>query len=558
MTPAPDDSPVTDPFERLWTDYLEGELDENGILELNRLLGENLQLAARAADLYSDHRLLGWTLRPTDQSAFVADTIARLRAESEQFVAGVRERLRSSDDTNRAAAPPRDRRESHLSWLPWLLTAMASIALAVLGTDRLRNRVQPAPAIEQKIVVEQPIAALLVAEVNARFESRSAPDAIRFGPGDYELQEGIVHLRFSSGADVVIPSPAKFTIRDSMHMQLQTGSLRALVAPSAHGFTVDATGVCYEDLGTEFGVSVAKDLKQSEVHIFGGAVDVKSEAGTLLSSLTLGQSARVAEGRVLGPAEAPVPGLYPTPSDVGLLGWQQWRDQIKADPTLVCYYPFESRPDDRTVLTDATGSRNGRIEGARWVSGRWPGKQALLFDRSEDGVEVSLPEDYRQLTVTAWMWVDRVDFGLNAVFNSNNYVRHGLHMQFTRTGHPYVGLYGNGNTRRTEGEPDHPGVPVGRWVHFAGVVDLDKPWCAVYLDGELADITSLTVPNLRVRPGLCRIGNWAEGRDTLNPERGFRGRIDEFAIWRRALEPSELRRHVELGRPSLIAIEPAR
>ena len=42
---------------------------------------------------------------------------------------------------------------------------------------------------------------------------------------------------------------------------------------------------------------------------------------------------------------------------------------------------------------------DGRIAGARWVTGRWPGKQALLFDRDGDHVKVEIPGEFRQMTL---------------------------------------------------------------------------------------------------------------------------------------------------------------
>ena len=51
----------------------------------------------------------------------------------------------------------------------------------------------------------------------------------------------------------------------------------------------------------------------------------------------------------------------------------------------------------------------------------------------------------------------------------------------------------------------------------------------------------------RIRPGICRLGNWlAEGE--FAPMRSLNGRIDELALWNRALGLSEIRSEIERGK----------
>ena len=46
-------------FIELWNDYLEGELDKAGVIELQQILANDERLAQMAADNYRTHRLLG-------------------------------------------------------------------------------------------------------------------------------------------------------------------------------------------------------------------------------------------------------------------------------------------------------------------------------------------------------------------------------------------------------------------------------------------------------------------------------------------------------------------
>ena len=55
-----------------------------------------------------------------------------------------------------------------------------------------------------------------------------------------------------------------------------------------------------------------------------------------------------------------------------------------------------------------------------------------------------------------------------------------------------------------------------------------------------------------MRPGACRIGNWLPAPGWGHSNRSLRGRIDELAIWNRALTEEEVHKRVEAGRPGLL------
>jgi hypothetical protein len=59
-----------------------------------------------------------------------------------------------------------------------------------------------------------------------------------------------------------------------------------------------------------------------------------------------------------------------------------------------------------------------------------------------------------------------------------------------------------------------------------------------------------------IRPNLCRLGNWLPSERHLEKRtRAFRGRMDELAIWNRALLESELRQMFEAGRPNVLELQ---
>jgi hypothetical protein len=344
-------------------------------------------------------------------------------------------------------------------------------------------------------------------------------------------------------------SPARFAIIDRMNMALDEGALRAVVPSSATGFSVYASDVRYEDLGTEFGVAVGKQPGESQLHVFEGRVDLKTPQGKVLSTVEIGESVRVTGGKV-EPTSLEHLEQFPTAATIGQEKWLNWRERLEKDPSLLCYYPFMPELADRGLLKNhaPSGARmDGRIEGARWVTGRWPGKKALLFDRDGDHIKVEIPGEFRQLTVTAWIYLDRCDFALNAIFNSDSWRPGALHCQLTRTGNFVFGHWAKKPQRKQLG----PHVAVGRWTHVAAVADFDGPGTKTFINGELAEEVKLSSFPGTLKPGSCRIGDWFPHTDPSSiPRRGFRGRIDEIALWRRAISPQEIREMVAAGRAS--------
>lgn len=93
---------------------------------------------------------------------------------------------------------------------------------------------------------------------------------MRFGPGEYELLKGVVHLRFSQGADMVLASPVRLEIVDSQHTQMDYGKVRVIAPPAAT--TIKTPAADFVDLGTEFGLGVAPENGASDLYVFGGQV----------------------------------------------------------------------------------------------------------------------------------------------------------------------------------------------------------------------------------------------------------------------------------------------
>jgi hypothetical protein len=241
---------------------------------------------------------------------------------------------------------------------------------------------------------------------------------------------------------------------------------------------------------------------------------------------------------------------FPTPGAIGYQRWQQYAEKLRQDPGLLAFFPFE-KTSDESVLANGVGEDamgDGRIVGARWTTGRWPGKDALLLDRDSDFVEIDIPGEHQELTIAVWLKIDRLDFGLNAILNSNGYDLGDVHFQLTRQGYPRGGVVIKG---RYEEKVMDNSVPLGRWAHVVSVLSSRSRSQQIYINGVLARERQWASDEV-LRPGTCRLGNWLPAAKVDPQKRALRGRVDELAIWKRALPQNEIKQLVEFGRPELL------
>jgi len=88
------------------------------------------------------------------------------------------------------------------------------------------------------------------------------------------VDDGAIEVTFASGAIIVVQAPARFHIVDQNAVDLDDGRLTAHVPFAARGFRVMSPGLLSVDHGTDFGIRTLLSNAASEVHIFGGIVDV--------------------------------------------------------------------------------------------------------------------------------------------------------------------------------------------------------------------------------------------------------------------------------------------
>jgi hypothetical protein len=550
-------------FAELWTDYLEGDLDEAGHAELRALLAEHESLRQKAADLYQVHRLLGFAgvAGDVNSEAFVKDTLARVPRSSDAFVGGIMQRLEgdapqpagaSGDADSTKVVPFQPAAEPSPSpartWhrREWLAAAAALTVTTVGGAVWWEHRSRALSFAR----VAQNAGALLTRDGHVVAVRERLPD------GPLALLQGTLGLNYGRGVQVVIEAPAEFQCRDADSMILHSGRLAAHVPPEAVGFTIETPRGRVIDRGTRFALDTAKE-SATQVHVFEGKVDAHGASTDAPRRLVTGEALSLAQesaplqlrdGAFVHPEELPsvVAGLR--------LGkhqrWLRWRLVVQEDPALVLFAEL-----DPVRLAQGRVIERMSVAGTRPVQGRWPGKTCLDFNLRGDAVKLDVGGErvWPQLTLAAWVRLDRLGEPYQSLYHTDDWRRGRpgqLHWMITRTAKMRLALQGNVIAGVPPEKPVYAdadsSIPVlperGRWVHLAVVYDSDARTARFFLNGNFDNEVRHDVAH-PVQLGSAQIGNWNK------QDRKLSGRFDELIILGRALADEEVQAIYAAGNP---------
>lgn len=282
---------MSPPFDELWTDYLEGDLNEGGFAELNELLATDADLMQRAADLYEEHRLLGVALRPFDRDRFVEDVQAAIASDREQFVSDVASAvgIRPAKDTVAGLCEPGTDEKQPASQRPATGRRLGSaaglvaiVALSVLvsallwrGDNEGTTPTEPrstAADNPRNVPSARPVATLLLAEECLWSTHATLDEGQRLTAESLKLKSGLAVIRFDGGAEVVMTGETSLTLVTSERAELQYGDVVVRADDGAEGFELTTPASPIVDLGTEFAVRVDRS-GTTEVHVLDGIVE---------------------------------------------------------------------------------------------------------------------------------------------------------------------------------------------------------------------------------------------------------------------------------------------
>ena len=385
-------------------------------------------------------------------------------------------------------------------------------------------------------------------------------------PGWLKFKRGLVELQFYRGARVVLEGPAEFQVVSDMEAVCGLGKLRVDVPPSAHGFKVLAPNAQVVDLGTAFGMQVRAD-GQSDMQVLEGQVKMADKASPL-RNFNQGQAVHV-DGSGQMNEVAPDGKTYLSPAEVErrvndesrrqFQGWREFSQIIAQDPSLLLYYDFENSADTDHLLANrakaSVPDSAGTIVGCQWTEGRWPTKRALDFKQFGDRVRFSLSSKPDSLTCMAWVRVDGLSHAYSALLMSGDGTVGETQWQLKTTGEIVFGKrmipgWGQGHVDTCVSPSLINPEQMGLWMHLAFVYDAKTRTVTHFLNGQAVS-TKMLSSEQTIGIGTMEIGNWTprEG-EPMEPVRNFNGRMDEFAVFGRALSAEEIAHAFEVGRPN--------
>ena len=455
--------------------------------------------------------------------------------------------------------PPPQKASSHQP--KWVLALAACLALLATGwwVFRLSHSNDRKGATSKAVAMLNRVAD---AQWNASAETPRLGSPLE--PGWLRLKSGLAQIVFYSGARMVIEGPAEVQIVSPSEASCRNGRLTADVPPQARGFRIGTPQMNVTDLGTSFGLDVKE--RRTELHVFKGSVEFQSATGAARQSLKEGAGAVTEKSRsptmisADPEAFAALFDLQFRSSAAEVLRHEQWRaasSRLNDDPSLLVHFKFEQTDTSEWQLRNASGrkeaSLDGTIVGCQWTEGRWPGKQALEFRSVNDRIRIDVPGEYESLTLAAWVRVQGLDRQINSLFMSDGFEAGTVHWSVRHDG--VLALTAIGSEPR-----DHqicispPALTLnqfGLWVHLAVVIDGGTKHVIQYLNGAPASEHALNI-NGPFRVGVAEVGNWnAKGFPRNDPFmiRNFGGAMDEFCLFSRALNESEIRALYSAGKP---------
>ncbi len=446
----------------------------------------------------------------------------------------------------------------------WAIALAACAALLATGLWNFPPA-RPQGPVDRTVMTSKAIA-MLNRTVNAGWSVPAEAPRLNapLDPGWLQLESGLAEVVFYSGARLVVEGPAEIQLISANYALCRRGRITAEVPPAARGFRIDTPQGTVTDLGTSFGLAVKGG--QTELHVFKGTVKLQAANEAVDHNLREGTGA-IMESRQVSRLIAADRSVFASLFDLQVRSaaaealrfdrWQLSSERLNGDPSLLVRFDLEGTNtfhwqlrnscERRAAMTDAT------IVGCQWVEGRWPNKRALEFQSVNDRVRLSVPGGFESLTLTAWVRVQGLDRKLNSLFMSDGFVPGTVHWLIRRDG--VLGLTVIGADPRNHQVVASPPVltleKFGMWLHLGVVLNGSAQRVAHYVNGQRVSEEPLRIDG-PFRIGAAELGNW-NGKGFPNDDpfmiRNFGGAMDEFCLFSRALDGTEIRTLYTEGRP---------
>ncbi|MFL2480864.1 MAG: LamG-like jellyroll fold domain-containing protein [Verrucomicrobiales bacterium] len=203
---------------------------------------------------------------------------------------------------------------------------------------------------------------------------------------------------------------------------------------------------------------------------------------------------------------------------------------IAFETNLVSYWPLDSDFDD------AKAENHGLEEGGpiEFQTGKFDGAVYLNGSQSIEitGDENTFDFAGESFTVSAWYTAEAINKSWQCLVAKGEGNGWRLHRRGGDNPPEMTFTGGNGDVDRHNVAMTVGGDPE-TWHHVAGVTDADTQEQILYLDGE--EVARKAGATLQDRSNPMRIGDNPDARN-----RNWQGKVDDVAVWGRALQPNEI------------------
>lgn len=218
-------------------------------------------------------------------------------------------------------------------------------------------------------------------------------------------------------------------------------------------------------------------------------------------------------------------------------------DALTIDPTslsrdLVAHWTFDT-VDDGIVRDSSGNGYHGQLTGGtRIAAGRFQGALSLA---SGDSVAVAdFPQATARWTASLWIRISAADLAASTsdwstILSNETQFAGGweIHLD-NRPGYQrFDAAYFAGATFGDYVRVFCECLDAGRWIHLTTVWDAPAARMTLFRDGQLIHEAAMPGP-IQTGDKTLYLGRWNQAGRTLAAD------LDDFAIWRRALQPAEI------------------
>ncbi len=373
---------------------------------------------------------------------------------------------------------------------------------------------------------------------------------------EIELVDGLAEIWFYRGARLTLEGPVILRIAGGNSVILDHGKLVANVSDSATGFEIDTSLANIRDLGTEFAVAVTQQAG-TEVQVFQGKVEVR------LASNSDAQPHLVVAGERFNIAPSGVAVHRPAAKGAAVFVRRvpPQRNELRVSDAYVqairqaepvIYWRCESESGDRIANEMSSKHALEVVGGVRLLPTDENNNAAVFGGTRDPHYLVCRDADMlagSQYTVELWCQpythsrptMVMLGLGRNAVTDSLMLSLDGAAADSAAIrGVRYLHRCPPGDSGGTNLESVES-LTVGLWHHVAAVYDQGA--MRLYVNGALVEST--TPRPLSADARMLLLGRL---RTNAGDARAFIGRLDEIAIYNRALDEAEISKHHKLVR----------